>query len=274
MWDSRLLGKAHFNGCRALQRVTIPSSVTKWGNYAFYRCTNLSSVQFGEGLEIIGEGAFDRCTALRSVTVPSSVTELGIRAFGDCTNLTEVILLCGERLLNRGFFDRGLFSGQGVLNKDNLDEMIGHGNVRDDCPLTTDVFSHYYRLSKGTLQELAIPSTVTKLGDCAFWGCRNLAKVQFEEGTLEFIEGGAFCCCKRQVTVPSSVIMLGEEAFWDCSNLAEVQLNEGLKTIGNNTFYDCKALQQVTLPSSVTKLRNYAFSYCSNLASVHFGKGT
>ncbi|EJK67180.1 hypothetical protein THAOC_11826, partial [Thalassiosira oceanica] len=58
-----------------------------------------------------------------------------------------------------------------------------------------------------------------------------------------------------------------------CSNLAEVQLSEGLETIGNNTFYDCKALQQVIIPSRITKLGHGAFSYCSNLASVQLHHG-
>ncbi|EJK66832.1 hypothetical protein THAOC_12207, partial [Thalassiosira oceanica] len=121
---------------RALQRVTVPLSVTKLDTYAFSDCGNLESVQFSEGLEIIGERAFRGCTELRSMIVPSSVTELGYGAFGGCTNLTEVILLGGGRLLNQGFLKRGLFSGRGVLNQQALNEIIGHGNALRDCPST------------------------------------------------------------------------------------------------------------------------------------------
>ncbi|EJK63892.1 hypothetical protein THAOC_15429 [Thalassiosira oceanica] len=132
----QMIGYCAFFKCDALQQATIPSSVSKLGDFAFGGCSNLAEVRFEEGLEIIGEGSFYECTALRSVTVPSSVTELGAHAFHHCSNLTEVIFLGGERLLNQGFLDRGLFSGKGVLNWIGLNEMICSRLTFARCPLT------------------------------------------------------------------------------------------------------------------------------------------
>ena len=48
---------------------TIPSDVTSIGDYAFYGCTNLTSVTIPSGVTSIGSGAFYNCTGLTSVTV-------------------------------------------------------------------------------------------------------------------------------------------------------------------------------------------------------------
>ena len=88
----RSIGDSAFNGCKALEQVTIPSSVTTLGSGAFIYCTNLSHVQVQEGLGIIGDYAFSGCKALEQVTIPSSVTTLGNNAFNGCTNLANVQL--------------------------------------------------------------------------------------------------------------------------------------------------------------------------------------
>ena len=130
-----VIAKSAFRGCKALKQVALPASVTELGGCAFWGCSNLTFAHFSEGLENICEAAFLDCTALRSVTVPSSVTELKQEAFALCTNLTEVILLGGNRLLNQRFLDRGLFSDEGALDENRLNEMIGINAFRA-CPLT------------------------------------------------------------------------------------------------------------------------------------------
>ncbi|EJK71025.1 hypothetical protein THAOC_07570 [Thalassiosira oceanica] len=108
----------------------------------------------------------------------------------------------------------------------------------------------------------------------AFRGCRNLAEVQFDEGSLEVIGDCAFLGCKalREVAIPSSVTKLGSNAFEGCSNLAKVQFHEGLEIIKESAFQGC-TLQQVYIPSSVTKLGDSAFFKCINLAEVQFKEG-
>ena len=47
-----------FNGCSALQSITIPASVVTIGEYCFAGCTKLSSVTIGESVTGIGDCAF------------------------------------------------------------------------------------------------------------------------------------------------------------------------------------------------------------------------
>ena len=56
-----------------VRKMSIPSSVTKIGDYAFYNCTNLSSLTLPSGVKEIGFSAFQGCKSLTSVTIPSGV---------------------------------------------------------------------------------------------------------------------------------------------------------------------------------------------------------
>lgn len=73
-----------------VRKMSIPSSVTKIGDYAFYNCTNLTSIELPSGVTEIGDYAFYNCTNLSSLTLPSGVKEIGFSAFWYCTGLTSI----------------------------------------------------------------------------------------------------------------------------------------------------------------------------------------
>ncbi len=58
-------------------------------SYAFYECTGLTSVTFGQNsnVTIIGSKAFGGCSNLTSIKIPSTVTSIGESAFINCTNM-------------------------------------------------------------------------------------------------------------------------------------------------------------------------------------------
>lgn len=61
--------------------LTIPSEATSIGDYAFYGCSGLTSVDIPSGITSIGDYALYGCTSLSSVTIPSGVTSIGAYAF-------------------------------------------------------------------------------------------------------------------------------------------------------------------------------------------------
>ncbi|EJK50896.1 hypothetical protein THAOC_29991, partial [Thalassiosira oceanica] len=84
------------------------------------------------------------------------------------------------------------------------------------------------------ITRVRIGPQVKDIPSGTFAGCRNLAEVQFDEGTnLLTIGDNAFsgCLALRQVTIPTSVTKLDSYAFSDCGNLASVQFSEGLEII-------------------------------------------
>ncbi len=84
---------------------TIPDSVTKIGDCAFYNCTSLTSVTIPDGVTTIGDRTFYNCTSLTSVTIPDSVTTIGDRTFYDCTSLISVNIPDSITIIGEGAFN-------------------------------------------------------------------------------------------------------------------------------------------------------------------------
>ncbi len=69
---------------------TIPNTVVSIGNYAFYLCSDLKSIDIPNSVTSIGNHAFDDCYNLTSITIGNSVTSIGNYAFYDCSHLSDV----------------------------------------------------------------------------------------------------------------------------------------------------------------------------------------
>ncbi len=80
--------KLKLNGTE-IKDLVIPNDITKIKDYAFYRCSGLTSITIPNSVTSIGERAFAYCDGLTSITIPNSVTSIGDEAF-NCDNLRIV----------------------------------------------------------------------------------------------------------------------------------------------------------------------------------------
>ena len=144
--------------------MTIPDSVTRIGNYAFYNCTSLTSVTIPDSVTSIGERAFYGCTSLTSIIIPDSVTSIGDSTFSDCSGLTSVTI--GNGVTSIGNWAFCGCSGLKSVTIGNSVTSIG-GSAFSSCTGLTSV---------------TIPDSVTSIGDYAFYGCNGL-KTVFYAGT-------------------------------------------------------------------------------------------
>ena len=186
-----------------MKSVTVPESVAKIGDDAFWGCRKLEAVYItdleawcriyfenyesnplsrgaalylkGElltdlvipaGIVSIGNCAFAGCTSLTSVTIPDGVTSIGFAAFQDCVSLTSVTI------------------------PDSVTEIFDYAFTR--CTSLTSVtipdsvteINMYVFNGCTSLTSVTIPNSVTKIRGYAFYNCDSLTSIYFE-GTLE-----------------------------------------------------------------------------------------
>lgn len=74
------------------------------------------------------------------------------------------------------------------------------------------------------LVEITIPNSVTVIGEYAFYQCKTLKRVFFQENSkLKSIENGSFCQTGlEEINIPNSVVNIGDYAFQECVCLKTV----------------------------------------------------
>ena len=102
------------------------------------------------------------------------------------------------------------------------------------------------KLIDKTITEAVLDSTVTSIGDYAFYGCSKLTSV----------------------TIGNGVTIIGNYAFYGCSKLTSVDIPNSVTSIGSFAFNGCSSLKSVTISDSVTGIGRYAFQVCVSLTSV------
>ena len=73
--------------------ITIPNSITRIEERAFWLCSGLTSISLPNSVTHIGDYAFQDCTHLTSITIPYNVTRIGGNIFTGCSGLTEFYIL-------------------------------------------------------------------------------------------------------------------------------------------------------------------------------------
>ena len=170
-------------GC---QNTTIPNSVTRIGDWAFEKCSGLTSITIPNSVTSIGKGAFYGCYDLTSITIPNSVTEIGSCAFQDCTALTSVTIPNSVTSIGEGTF-------YGCSNLTSV-----------TIPNSVMSIGIYAFSGCSSLTSVTIPNSVTSIGAGAFENCSSLTSITIPN-SVKWIGGYAFkgCSSLTSVTVPS-----------------------------------------------------------------------
>lgn len=87
-----------------IEKVVIPGTIEKIGNFAFQDCSNLKEVVLNEGIKEIGDSSFWGC-GITTITIPDSVETIYHYAFFRCHSLEEVVIGSGLKDINNGTFN-------------------------------------------------------------------------------------------------------------------------------------------------------------------------
>lgn len=222
------IGASAFASTKGLASVELPSTVTALGSRVF-EGSSISTAELDGTFTAIPSYAFSLCENLNSITWQDGVTDIGDYAFQNANKLKEIDLTGIVNIGNYAFNPDSSQPSNGVYKATFSEGLKTIGNFAfADSPLMGD---------QGTV---TLPSTVTAIGQQAFKGCKNIAKIN----------------------IPGGVEVISSGAFRECSALVEVTIGEGVKTISSAAFMLCSNLDSITIPASVTSIADSALSSC------------
>ena len=178
------IGFGAFLNCSSLSNIVIPDSVTSIGGAAFFNCGSLSSIVIPDSVTSIGNSVFRGCSSLSEIVIPDSVTSIGIGAFGGCASLQYLSIPKSVICLN----------GNPFYNMNGKLECLSPNFIYEDDVLFNKDKSIIISFRNQSVESYVIPSSVTSIGDSAFYGCDSLS----------------------EIVIPSSVISIGDSAFYKC----------------------------------------------------------
>lgn len=161
------IGNYAFYGCNGLESIDLGNGLMEIGHHAFANCSNMNSVgiEFNSNLQYISDYTFQNCRALTSFVLPAGVTAIYDHAFDGCTRLGSAAL-------------GGKLDLSGATNKKNVNlQKFGYS-----------VFKGCTGLTEFTLPESMLASEKVNLNN--FEGCEGLEHILVENRDLGF-EGTA-----------------------------------------------------------------------------------
>lgn len=188
-------------------------------NSAFSNCTNLTTVELGDGVTSIGTSAFFKCTALTSITIGDHVTSIGTSAFNGCTALETANI------------------GSGAIGANAFQDCSRLANVTLGDGVTSIGANAFLRCT--ALTSMNIGSSVRTIENYAFSGCKALEEVTISAAQIgnQAFKGAS---ALKKVTLGEDVEKIPAGAFSSCgmgdrNNPGQLFLKAGDWTCGDKT---------------------------------------
>lgn len=244
-------------------KVIIPESVNYNGKTlivkfiganAFNGCVGITSISIGSKIEYIEWGAFGGCTNLVSFNLPSSVEYIGEDAFNNTAwynNLPDGLIYKDNVLLGyKGGQPEGnleVQEGTRVIASSAFAYCRRITSVKYPSSLITIGQSSFFQSG---LTSVTIPRSVKLIDYQAFHLCRDLIKMEVEDGNTTYDSRNN---CNAIIKTTTNTLISG------CQNTI---IPNTVTSIASLAFRGQYNLESIVIPNSVTSIGGGAFSNC------------
>lgn len=276
-----------FRDCSALQKITLPDTITRIDDSAFQGCTILDEIIIPDKVTHIGAWAFYQCTSLTQINIPKNVRNIGKRAFARCASVEKFsvdalnMFFCAveNHLYSK---DRKTFYNYAcAVNEPSFSVPEGVTKIADcafaqctslasvSLPDSVDEICDFAFIDCSALTDVRMPAHLERLGECAFKACSSLIDIKVPYGVTDIDEYCFWHCASlKSAALPDTVTNIGKSAFNGCDSLRNISIPEKVTSIGQSAFYECKSLRNITIPEKVTSIDGWAFYKCTSLNTI------
>ena len=302
----REIGDNAFFECSSLTMITLPSAINKIGTSAFSGCKKLTSITAKMTTpptideSVFYYGVYTNATltvpAGRKSTYQSTTAWNKFLTIKEESSEAIATISTNPELIKIARAKGWISSSATQMTKTDAEKVtdISGAFTKNTDLKSFDEFQYFTKvttLSKseegGTfqnctaLQSIKLPSSITEIGDNAFWRCSSLKEIIIPQAVTTL----GSCCligCSSltTITIPQKVATIKYGAFASCTNLKEIKVNSSNKNFtsvnGVLFSYDKKTLYSYpagkesaySIPSGTTGLYKWSFYGCSKLTSV------
>ena len=192
---TRLIAAGAFQGNKAIQRVELPSCITRIDHETFRDCKNLQKIVIPVSVSSIGEDAFTGS----GIWLNEKKWKKGALIIDDCL----------------------------IATNNNLPAKYIFKNKIPIRLIAERAFAN-----NPLLKIVVIPATVTAIPTAAFYQCENLTDVTIPTSVREVGNFAFYNCAKlRSAMLPQDLERLGMGAFYGCINLKEQVLSDRIEVL-------------------------------------------
>lgn len=220
---------------------------------------DLTSIKLPSSLIKIKDDAFNSMDTLKSLVIDGgapNLNELGERSFSGCSNIEELDL-SNSKLTN---IPEGAFAYCKNLKTIKLPSTIT--SIGDEAFYNCQSLTNIEGLDKCNLKSI---------GSAAFSNCKALENLDFSQSTFTNVPSKAFngCSALAKITLPNTLTTIGGYAFYACYGIPQLDLsNTALTTLENYALYQMRETTKFSLPDSISSIGTHAFSVSTSNGAV------